>query len=46
MPIFKGFVVGIFNLIPALSFDHNLCKSGLNEQCKGTLNICVSRPFK
>jgi hypothetical protein len=26
-------------LIPAPSFDHNLCKLGLNEQCEGTLNI-------
>jgi hypothetical protein len=43
----KGFVVGsqILNLTPALSFDHNSCKSGLNEQSEGTLHIYVSRPF-
>ncbi len=40
-PFFKGFVVGnqIPNLPLAPSFDQNLCQSGLNEQCKGTLSI-------
>ncbi len=44
---FKGFVVGsqIPNLTLAFSFDHNSCKSGLNEQCEGTLSIYFSRPF-
>ncbi len=43
-PIFKGFVVGnqIPNLTLAPSFDHNSCKLGLNEQCKGTLSIYAS----
>jgi hypothetical protein len=47
IPAFKRFVVKsqIPNLTPTPSFDHNLCKSGLNEQCKGTLNIYASRPF-
>jgi hypothetical protein len=44
---FKGFLVGnqIFNLILTLSFDHNSCKSHLNEQWEGTLSIYASRPF-
>jgi len=44
-PIFKGFMVGsqISNLILGLSFDHNSCKSGLNEQFKVTLSIYASR---
>jgi hypothetical protein len=29
----------------APSFDHNSCKSSLNEQCKGILSIYASRPF-
>ncbi len=29
-----------------LSFDHNSCKSSLNEQCEGTLSIYTSRPFQ
>jgi hypothetical protein len=47
MHAFNGFVVEsqISNLTLAPSFDHKLCKSGLNEQCEGTLNIYVSRPF-
>ncbi len=46
--ILRGFVIRsqIFNLTPALSFDHNSCILGLNEQCKGTLGICTSRPFQ
>jgi hypothetical protein len=46
-PAFKEFVVcsQIFNLTPAPSFDHNSCKSALNEQCEGTLSIYASRPF-
>ncbi len=46
-PAFKGLVVRgqILNLTTTLSFDHNSCKSGLNEQCKGTLSIYTSRPF-
>jgi hypothetical protein len=37
IPAFKGFVVEsqIRNLTLAHSFDHNSCKLGLNEQCKG-----------
>jgi hypothetical protein len=37
-PTFKRFVVEsqIPNLILAPSFDHNSCKSALNEQCKST----------
>jgi hypothetical protein len=27
------------NLTPTPSFDHNSCKSSLNEQCEGTLNL-------
>ncbi len=47
-PAFKGFMVGsqISNLTPTPSFDHNLCKSSLNEQYQSTLNIHVSRPFE
>jgi hypothetical protein len=33
------------NLTPTPSFDHNSCKSILNEQYKGTLSIYASRPF-
>ncbi len=46
-PAFKGFVVGsqIPYLTTAPSFDHNSCKSSLNEQCKATLSIYASRPF-
>jgi hypothetical protein len=33
-------------LTPTLSFDHNSCKSSLNEQCDGTLSIYTSRPFQ
>ncbi len=38
----RGFVVGnqIFNLAPDLSFDHNSCILGINEQC-----IYTSKPF-
>jgi hypothetical protein len=40
-PCFKGFVVG--SLIPNLtltpSFDHNSCKSGLNEEFEGILSM-------
>jgi len=41
LPTFKGFIVGnqIPNLTLAPSFDHNSCKSSLNEQCKVTLSI-------
>jgi hypothetical protein len=28
------------------SFDHNSCKSNLNEQCEGTLSIYTLRPFQ
>ncbi len=44
---FKGFVVEsiVFNLTPTLSFDHNSCKSGLNEQCEGILSIYTSKKF-
>jgi hypothetical protein len=37
----KGFMVRnqIPNLTPNLSFDHNSCILGLNEQCEGTLNL-------
>jgi hypothetical protein len=47
-PILRGFVVGsqIHNLTPKLSFDHNSCILGLNEQCEGTLNIYTLRPFQ
>jgi len=40
-PAFKGFVVEsqIPNLIHAPSFDHNSCKSSLNDQCEVTLSI-------
>jgi hypothetical protein len=46
-PAFKGFMVEsqISNLTLAPSFDHISCKSGLNEQCKLTLTIFISRPF-
>ncbi len=46
-PSFKGFVVGsqIGNLTFAPSFDHNLCKSCLNEQCESILIIHSSRNF-
>jgi len=37
--------VQIPNLIPTPSFDHNSCKSCLNEQYNGTLSIYVSKPF-
>jgi hypothetical protein len=33
----------ILNLIITPSFDHNSCKSGLNEQSEGTLSIYASR---
>jgi hypothetical protein len=33
------------NLTHAPSFAHNLCNSSLNEQCEGTLNIYISKPF-
>jgi hypothetical protein len=44
---FKEFMIRnqIPNLIHAPSFDHNSCKSSLNEQCEGTLNIYDSRTF-
>jgi hypothetical protein len=44
----RGFVIGSenFNLIPALSFDHNSCILGLNEHCKNILGIYTSRPFQ
>ncbi len=44
---FKGFMVKsqIPNFTSTLSFYHNSCKLGLNEQCKGTLSIYVSIPF-
>ncbi len=44
---FKGFVVRnqIPNFTPALSFDHNSCKLGLNKQCEGTLIIYTLGPF-
>ncbi len=29
----------------ALSFDHNSCKLGINEQCNDTLSIYTSKPF-
>ncbi len=47
-PPFKGLVVGsqIHNLTPTPSFDHNLCKSSLNEQCEGTLSIYISINFQ
>ncbi len=40
-PAFKGLVVKsqIPNLTPAPFFDHNSCKSTLNEKCEGALNI-------
>jgi hypothetical protein len=46
-PAFKEFVAKsqILNLTPAFSFDHNSCKSSINEQYEGNLNICTSRPF-
>ncbi len=39
--VFKGFVVEsqIPNLIHVPSFDHNSCKSSLNDQCEVTLSI-------
>jgi hypothetical protein len=47
-PTLKGFVVGslILNLITSLSFDHNLCISGLTEQCENTLCNYTSKPFQ
>ncbi len=44
---FKEFMIRsqILNLIIAPSFDHNSCKSSLNEQCDGTLSIYDSRNF-
>ncbi len=46
-PIFKGFFIKsqILNLTLAPSFDHNSCKSRLNEQCVDTLNMYASKPF-
>ncbi len=46
-PAFKQFMVGsrIPNLTPTPSFDHNSCKSCLNEQWKAALSIYVSRTF-
>jgi hypothetical protein len=43
----KGFMVGsqIENLTPALFLNHNSCKSSLNDQCEGTLNIYASKTF-
>jgi hypothetical protein len=45
---FKGFVVKnqIIKLTPAFFLYHNFCKSGLNEQCEGILNIYTSIPFE
>jgi len=42
-PTFKEYMVKNqnSNLTHAPSFDHNSCKSGLNEQCKGTLIIYI-----
>ncbi len=37
--------LSIWNFTPGPSFDHNSWKSGLNEQCKGTLIIYASKPF-
>ncbi len=44
----KGFMVEnkIPNVTPVFSFDHNSCKSSLNEQCKGILSIYASKPFQ
>jgi hypothetical protein len=47
-PILRGFIIGsqIHNLTSKLSFDHNSCISGLNEQCEGILGIYTLRNFQ
>jgi hypothetical protein len=47
-PILRGFLVRnqIPNLTLGPSFDHNSCILSLNEQCKDTLNMYISRVFQ
>ncbi len=47
-PSLKGFMVKsqIPSLTHDLSFDHNLCILGVNEQCGGTLSIYTWRIFQ